>query len=225
MQSMPFDFLFEALKGSGVKTDKALMFWIGKLDLLQRGMPEFPDSTKTKAETLFHWLWKDRPCRYIPGGSFRLTEVIGAQLNPQAGYVGNCLGLTLLFNSLAQRLGLKVGAIHMEEAFSTGPHVLSLLYTEKGHVQVENIFPDGFDYRAHPGEKQVIWDGKALVADIYNSSGTESFLKGDLKAALYCYKKALTLKPGYVKAKLNMGLTLLQLGRKREATKVWSPES
>lgn len=222
---MAFDFLSEAFKASGVKTDKELDIWTGKLELLQAGLYEFPNSAKTKAEALYRLLWKDRPNRYTSGGIFRLTEVIDAQLDPNARYVGNCLGLTLLFNSLAQRLGLKTVAIHMEEAFSRGPHVLSLLYTETGQVQIENIFPDGLDYLSHPGEKQVIWDGKALVADIYNSSGTESFLKGHLAQALTCYEKALAVSPGYLKAQINLGITLFQMHREKEATEVLSHKS
>lgn len=219
---MSFDFLSEALKASGVKTSKELIFWTGKLDFLLREMPELPDSEKGKAELLFCWLWKEKPDRYISGGNFRLTDVIAAQIDPSAIHVGNCLGLTLLFNSLANHLGLKAYTINMEEAFGTAPHVLSLVYTEEVPVQVENILADGFNYKNHALEKQVIWSSRGLVADIYNSMGTESFLKGKLETAMSCYEKALSLNPEYMKAKLNMGLTLIQLGKEKEAERVLS---
>jgi tetratricopeptide (TPR) repeat protein len=102
--------------------------------------------------------------------------------------------------------------------------VLSLVYTEEGPLQVENILPDGFDYKAHPEEKQIVWGDKELVADIYNSRGSESFSEGNLTEALYFYRKALTLNPVYTKARLNMGLTLVQLGEEKEATTFMSRE-
>jgi len=219
-----FAFVQEALEASGIRTDRDIRVCMGKLDVLQRGLPEFPDSARGKAETLFRWLWKDRPHRYMRGGSFRLNEVISSQSDPQSRSAGNCLGLTLIFNSLAKRVGLDVAAIKMELAFGTGPHVLSLVYAAEGPLQVENILPEGFDYRAHGKETQVIWDDKALVADIYNSRGTESFLKGDMETALSCYEKALSLNPGNEKARLNMGLTLAQLGREKEAQKAFNCE-
>lgn len=213
---MAFNFFEEALRASGANTEE-LELYARKLRLLEEGLPRRGNSARVRGEALFQGLWEKRHHRYNPGGNFRLTDVIDCQLDPTAESVGNCLGLTLLFNGLAQRLGLKVAALYMEEAFDRGPHVLSLIYTEDGPLQVENILPGGFDYKSHKNQSQTIWGDKELVADIYNSRGTECFLKGNLEEALACYKKALHFNEGYLKARLNLGVTLVQLGKEKEA--------
>jgi len=124
------------------------------------------------AEVIFDWLWKTKPNRYELEGSFRLTQVVDAYLE-ETERAGNCLGLTMLYNSLAQELNLSMKAAHLDN-FMGRPHVFSMLYTEMSVIPIENIFTDGFDYDQHKHNPQLIeWDNIHLVADLYNSRANE----------------------------------------------------
>ncbi len=150
-----FDLSAAALVASGAG-EHELDAYLGRIDALcRRAQPHLAQAgDRERAESLFHWLWQTRPDRYLYHGNFRLTRALRAQLGETPGPVGNCLGLTLLYNVLAQRLGLKVRACHLEEAFGRGPHVFSVVDTADGPIDVENIFPDGFDYRGHRDNPQ-----------------------------------------------------------------------
>jgi lipoprotein NlpI len=52
------------------------------------------------------------------------------------------------------------------------------------------------------------WGDKELVADIYQSTGTELFQKGLFDEALKNYDMALKLNPEYEKAKINRAILL-----------------
>jgi len=124
------------------------------------------------AEVIFDWLWKTKPNRYELEGNFRLTQVVDAYLDEKER-VGNCLGLTMLYNSLAQALNLPMKAAHLDN-FMGRPHVFSMLYTETSMIPIENIFRDGFDYDQHKHNPQLVeWDNIHLIADLYNSRANE----------------------------------------------------
>lgn len=215
-----FDLGRAAIVASQVKTEKELKYYLGQLDYLCQQISSEIGSggDAEKAKIIFDWLWTNKPKRYQRQGNFRLTQVLEAQLGEKEEIVGNCLGLTLLYNVLCQRFGLKVKAIHLEEAFGWGPHVFSVLVTDSGTLDVENIFHDGFDYKGHinnPGRQE--WGDRELVADLYLSNGNSLFERGDFAGAVESYDKALKLNPKYVKAYHNKGLALTQLGRMEEA--------
>ena len=162
-----------------------------------------------RARALFTWLWMGKPARYRSRGPFRLDDVIDAQLNEQCETVGNCLGLTLLYNCLIKRLTLKAEAVHLERTFETGPHVLTELQIGDSFIDVENILPHGFDYKGHLDDpSRTKWGDRELVADIYLSLGNESFLQGQFVKALQNYDSAIDLNPQYEKARLNKAILL-----------------
>lgn len=166
-----------------------------------------------KAKAIFDWLWQTKPRRYVSQGNSKLTDVLDAQLGG-AGAVGNCLGLTLLYNSLGQRLGLRLKAVHLDNAFGRGPHVLSLLPTPQGTIDIENIFPYGFDYRGHlvsPGRTE--WGNCDLIGELLVAVGSEEFEKGNLDKALQSYDAALSLSPQNQTAQLNRLIVLSELGK------------
>lgn len=167
----------------------------------------------TKAKLVFNWLWEKKPSRYQPSGNFRLNDVIDAQISNNSQVVGNCLGLTLLYNCLLKKMGINVKALYLEHAFGIGPHVLTVLQKKKLIIDIENIMLKGFDYKGHlSNPSRILWRDKELVADIYHSLGNEFFQKGELNEALRNYNQALKLNPQYEKAKINKAILLNKMG-------------
>lgn len=211
-----FNLEVESLRASGINDEREINIYIEKLDRIYRQFitsVTLPDDDRAKAELLFGWLWREKPDRYKPSGSFRLSEVIDAQLSFSIRTVGNCLGLTLLYNCLLRKMGIFSEALYIENAFGRGPHVLTLLSVENSFIEVENILPDGFDYKGHlDNSSRVRWGEKELVADIYHSVGNELFFKGAYMEALRNYDKALYLNPRYEKARMNRLILLGKMG-------------
>ncbi|MBW2027460.1 MAG: hypothetical protein JRH06_01945 [Deltaproteobacteria bacterium] len=206
---MPFDLAEEALVASGLGDDREVTRYLDRLEQLHSrflassgGMAS--SSPAEKAGKLFRFLWREKPFRYGRNGPFRFHTVITNQLSRDRSVVGNCLGLTLLYNSLLLKLDIDAKAVYLEDAFGEGPHVLSLIIREGEPLEVENIFPWGFDYRGHlSNPSRVLWDSQELVADLYLSMGNRYFKDSFLDEALTAYDMALRLNPGYEKARLN----------------------
>ena len=159
------------------------------------------------AESLFRWLWAGRPNRYQSHGNYKLKDVIDAQLSKEDRAVGNCLGLTLLYNCLLRRMGVEADALYLENGFGERPHVLTILDAGETSIDIENIFQDGFDYKGHlNAPSRTRWGGRELVADICHSLANELFEKGEFVLALKNYDKAITLHPQYEKAHLNRAI-------------------
>jgi len=209
-----------ALIASGVKTRQELKRYLDVIDRVHQAIadtiPTDSDAVE-KARGIFDWLWQGKPDRYEPQGSFRLTRVLDAQVGT-SDRVGNCLGLTVLYNVLARRFKLTVRAAYLEEAFGRGPHVLSVLEAGKSTIDIENILPDGFDYRAHrKAGGRIEWGDRELIADIYHSIGNESAASGDWEGAIENYDKSLMLYPRHNRVRLNKGISLVELGHPDEA--------
>jgi tetratricopeptide (TPR) repeat protein len=202
-----------ALIASGVSDAGQLECYRAKVDrMCQAIAPASAADDVERARQVFHWLWRSKPHRYERGGNFRLGDVIDAQIG-QSEAVGNCLGLTILYNVLARRLGLEVKAIYLDDAFGIGPHVLTLLRTGERSIDVENMLPHGFDYAGHrdsPRRRQ--WDNRELVADVYHSMGNRFFHRGELEKAIRSYDEAIRLSPGYATPRFNKGIALVELG-------------
>ena len=102
----------------------------------------------------------------------------------------------------------------MENAFGIGPHVLTMIRTEGLLIDVENILPDGFDFKGHlANPSRIRWGNKELVADIYHSLGNEFFEKEKFVEALENYDQAIQLNPQYEKARLNRAIVHDKIGR------------
>jgi tetratricopeptide (TPR) repeat protein len=205
----------EALRASGVEERDRVADYLIKLDVLyHQFIDETPLSSDplARARSLFDWLWRKKPSRYKPRGSYRLNEILDAQLEVHAQTVGNCLGLTLLYNCLLQEMGIPAGALYLENAFGMGPHVLTLLKIGNAMIDIENIFPYGFDYRDHLNDpSRTSWADRELVSDIYLSMGNEFFAKSQWNKALASYDRALVLNHRYEKAHLNRAIVLAKM--------------
>jgi len=212
-----------ALLASGVETVKELICYLEKIDRLCQRIAEAlldlppKGSGSEKARVIFNWLWREKTHRYEYGGNFRLTHVLGAQ-HGEKEKVGNCLGLTVLYNVLAQRFGLGVKAACLEDAFGLGPHLFTVLYAGEITIDIENIFRDGFDYRGHRSvAKREEWGDRELIADIYYSVANEFFLSRNWEQAVAYYDKAIKLRPKNTRAYFSKGIALVELGRVEEA--------
>lgn len=209
-----------ALVASGVATRQELDRYLDTTSRLYRAIadtiPDDSDAVK-KARGIFEWLWQEKPHRYEPTGNFRLTMVLDAQIGT-SDKVGNCLGLTILYNVLAQRFRLAVRAVYLENAFGRGPHTFSVLDIDNRTIDIENIFPHGFDYQDHrKATRREDWRDCELIADMYHSAGNELSASGDWERAIDDYDKALALNPGYSRAYLNKGIALVEMGHLDEA--------
>jgi len=197
----------EALIASGVTERERISRYRAELERIcgeVLGGSQGPLDAVGKAQTLFARLWKRKPSRYKRRGPYRLHEVIEAERSPEDRPVGNCLGLTLLFNVLLRRMGIDAKAVYLEQAFNGAPHVLTLLPMKTYGIDVENILPEGFDYKGHlQNPTRTIWGDRELVADIHHSIGNDLFEKGFFDEALKHYDRAIELNPHYEKARLN----------------------
>lgn len=209
----------EALLASGIQERSKIVFYLAELDriyqqFLHQMIP--PPDPVDKARALFTWLWISKPDRYKSQGSYKLHEVIEAQLQGDAKSVGNCLGLTLLYNCLLRKIGIYAEVLYVENAFGIGPHVLTLLQAERSAIDVENILPNGFDYRGHHTHPaRTIWGDRELIADIYHSVANDLFEKGNFIEALKNYDIAITFNPQYEKAHFNKAILLDKMGKGR----------
>jgi tetratricopeptide (TPR) repeat protein len=201
-----FDLELEAFRASGIE-DLHIVRHISLFDLLQRKLVDqvvLSDDPIIRAKQVFDWVWQEKPNRYRPKRHYKLSDVVESQLKEERQEVGNCLGLTILYNCLLVRLGIHTKALHLENAFGIGPHVLSLLPSGHSDIHIENILPEGFDYQGHlKNPSGTMWGDRELVADIYHSLGNELFEKGELEAALSHYDKGIFLNPRYEKLQLN----------------------
>jgi len=212
METGAFNLEDEALRASGIEEEVRITHYQNQLgSLVRKFTDDVPPTLHTfsRAEALFHWLWKENPTRYQSHGHTRLNDVIDAQITQGSHPVGNCLGLTLLYNCLLRRTGIRGETLYLEDAFGKGPHVLTLLKIEASMIDVENSLPAGYDYRGHlDNPSRMRWGDQELVADIYLTNGNEAFEKGDWIEALRQYDAAVRLNPHYEKAHLNRAMVL-----------------
>jgi tetratricopeptide (TPR) repeat protein len=218
------DLASAALIATGVTNYRDIIRYNNKIERLCEEINKFVannDNDVDKARVIFQWLWMSKPHRYKAQGHYKIADVIDAQTG-RARYVGNCLGLTVLYNVIAQRFDIKVKATYMENAFGRGPHVFSLLPAGKSKIDIENVFPNGFDYPGHlnPAER-CVWGDEELIAEVYNSMGNELFASGKRSRAIECYDKAILLNPKYKRPYLNKGMALTELGRDDEAEELF----
>jgi len=209
----------EALLASGIQDRSTIAFYVAELDRISQQFlhPMIPPPDPVdKARAFFTWLWVSKPDRYKSQGSYKLNEVIEAQLKGEFGSVGNCLGLTVLYNCLLRKMDIYAEALYIENAFGMDPHVLTLLQTKRTIIDVENILRDGFDYRGHHTHPaRARWGDRELIADIYHTVANERFEERNFVEALKNYDLAIRFNPRYEKAHLNRAILLDKMGKGR----------
>jgi len=211
-----FDLELEAFRASGVE-ERDIVHYKRLFNALQHRFLDqviLSESPVMKAKQVFDWLWKEKPNRYKPKGHYKLSDVLESQLTEESRHVGNCLGLTTLYNCLLKRIGIYARALQMEYAFNKRPHVLSLLPGGHAEIHIENILRQGFDYKGHLNNpSRIEWGDREIVGDIYHSRGNDCFQKGKYTEALTCYDKAIDLNPRYEKAQLNKTILVARMSK------------
>ena len=182
MGEKSFDLELEAFRASGIG-ERDIAHHKHLFNELQRTFLDkviLSDDPVMRAKQVFDWLWQEKPNRYQPKGHYKLSEVIESQLSKENRAVGNCLGLTILYNCFLRIIGVHAKALQLEYAFGIGPHVLSLLPRGHAYIHIENILKQGFDYKGHLNNPSgTKWGDREIVADIYHSFGNDLFEKGE----------------------------------------------
>lgn len=179
---------------------------------------------RQRAEAIFEYLH-----RQVLGGEYQADCTDLARTIAGDGY--NCVGATVLFNSLAQALGLQVHAIETPE------HVYSVVTTASGPVEIEmtcrrwfEVIDDRAQRRAlieqtlgKPAPKQAAArrvSVAGLVALVYYNAGVDALAAERFADAAAFNVKALRLDPANLLARGNLMATLnnwaLARARRRE---------
>lgn len=149
-----FDLARAAFIASGVRDRNELASYLQRFDDLcsniSRGEKCITSASREdRAQAIVDYLWGSQQNRaeeasYGDIGIWRLTEVFDNQLSGK-DVVGNCFGLTLLYNCIAERLGLITRAVVGEN------HTYSIVEGEEGWRVVENTINEKLGCRQLTG--------------------------------------------------------------------------
>jgi tetratricopeptide (TPR) repeat protein len=202
---------------SGLNTEGEITTYTQKLDQIYKGFierltaksPLSLSSTRkymprSIAKWLFEYLWNTKPRR--SNSNFLLTEVIDAQLSPDAyKRVGSCVGLTSLYTVLGLREGLNLTILVSDT------HVVNRLRVDSSIDNIDNTDPLGFDCQLKE-EEFLEYPPVKLIANVLNSRGMALERKEKLEEAREDYEKAIEINPGYANAYNNLGNIKLNQG-------------
>lgn len=203
-----------SLLASGVKKSQ-LPQYLEKLDHLWNGFRVYIETKRKRTDLLLlgylkEYLWKGGPGRGAYD-IFKFDEVIDNQLsyfsNPgQKIPVGNCVGLTTLFNYLAVREGLLMKAILFND------HIMS----KHENSRIENTDFEK-EYQA-AGPYYIETSAIGVVAGILSWRATTDYInKARYRLAIAVLKKAIALTPRQAILYCNVGYCYYMKGRKRKA--------
>ena len=134
-----------ALIASGMRDEKELSLYLGKFEklsskldsyLIRRGI-ELADGY-AKAEAIHNFLWYIKPAKYNKR-IYKFSDAVDNALDRCERRIGSCIALTLLYNALAERQGLKTALLVSQE------HMMAIVKLEKQEVVVEHGSVYGFD--------------------------------------------------------------------------------
>lgn len=133
---------------------------------------------------------------------------------------GNCLGLTVLFLSLADRLGLPLRAVYVPShsfvRYEGNGARINIETGEKGIERKDDWYAG--KYRLREGSPYLRSLGKTETIGLYlNSLGTASSRKGREEDAIRWYREASMFYPGLPDIRYNAGVSYQKMGRNREA--------
>jgi tetratricopeptide (TPR) repeat protein len=179
--------------------------YIEKFDRLYMGYVQYkidnnlhPSNKFQEIECLNKYLWKNGHLWRAVEQAFMLDKVIDNQLAYLADKygrveVGNCEGLTMLFNIMAVRAGIPAQSV-----FILG-HIFSLYESRV----IENTVSTGNNSKVF-SKDNVVSAYKGIAASFYNI-GFELSKKKEYDKAILAYEKAILLHPKYTSAYINIG--------------------
>lgn len=189
-----FDLVKSAFIASGIKDRGKLKFYLErfndlclKISLDKRFITATTDVGKGQA--IADYLWDGKPNRAERSndefGTWRLSEVLDNQLSDQE-VVGNCVGLSVLYNSIANQLGLVTSFVE------TDNHTYTILESNKDRTVVENTVNERIGIRKLRG--RIISDQK-LIKKLLLRSAIYCERQGDYQAAFEYEKTKLMINP------------------------------
>lgn len=207
--------LFEAALAAGGTLDEPALAchrnaWQGWLATLRQATAAC--GPREQAEAIFEYLH-----RHVLRGGYRSDCTDLAHTLAGDGY--NCVGATLLFHSLADALGLSVGAVETPE------HVYSVVKTPSGPLDIEMTCRRWFEVIDDRAKRRALVEetlGKkspdstsgrplsaaGLVALIYYNAGVDALVDERFSDAAQYNLKALRLDPANRLARGNLLATL-----------------
>jgi len=191
-----FDLATSGFIASGIKDGSELDSYLNRFGRLVSDIgsdERVGDATRgvNKAKAVFDWLWNSKPKRY--NSTSKLTEVLNNQLSKGDG-VGCCIGLTLFYNSICQRLNIDMGAVltTILESRPVSPHMYSAINTGRGIVLIENTLKDGFDIKKGKGK---IIDNQKLIQWFLYDQSNDCEKAGECRKAFSLEEVALRISP------------------------------
>ncbi|MDA8122856.1 MAG: tetratricopeptide repeat protein [Deltaproteobacteria bacterium] len=145
--------------------------------------------------------------------NFLLDRVIGRKR-------GNCLGLTLVYLTLAERIGLPLRAVYVPShsfvRYEGDGACINIETGEKGAERKDEWY--AAKYFLKEGSPYLRSLGKKETIGLYlKSLGTACSRKGSEEDALHWYRKASIFHPGLPDIRYNAGVSYQRLGKNREA--------
>jgi len=185
-----FDLAEAFFIASGIRDERELASYMQKFEGLCSTISEDPKvksaSNKVeKAKAIFDWLWESKPDRY--NSCNKLTDALDNQLSKEKKSVGDCGGLTSLYNSICQRFGISVLSVHAAE------HIYSVLTMDDGNLLViENTNKDGF---GNGSDRGLIQNNKQFVQAFLDNLSHRYQSENDNERAFIQDKLALKIDP------------------------------
>jgi tetratricopeptide (TPR) repeat protein len=198
--------------------------YVEKFDRLYAGYVQFKLERNTKPanklqeiECLNKYLWKNGTGRAVEGAN-RFDQVLNNQLDyfenkSQKPGVGNCVGLTDLFNIMAIRAGIDVSTIilsqhrlrtYLESIGMVLERVAGHQYSLHSGIVFENTGGAGLSIRL---SKDEVVSAYAGIASEFSNAGIMHFTQKEHEKAIAAFRTAIKLYPKNPDFYANLGNT------------------
>lgn len=187
---------------SGVRNEKEVSKYFGKLDLIQQGYHdkiERKGSNRERAQWLFDYIWGRNTD--IQNDSSLLTDVVDSKLDlNKTSFCGDCTSLTALYSVLGLRIGIKGLCVGYRPE-----HIFSFI--DNDNLVVETTHPYGFNL---PHNEFIEGDLNLIVSRIYNNRAAD-LIEINKNLALKYFDYSLTIDPKCAESLITRAAVLSRL--------------